>query len=400
MSKNYRKTLTACYLGFITQAIAANFAPLLFLKFHHDYNIPLGKIALISTVFFLTQLIVDVLCSYFADRIGYRKCVVASELCSAAGLIGLAFLPELLPNPLAGIIASVVIYAVGSGLIEVLGSPIVEACPFEHKEAAMSLLHSFYCWGSVGVILLSTVFFTAFGIDSWQWLACAWALVPLYNVYNFATCPIEPLAEDGKGMKVRSLLQVPIFWIAIFLMVCAGASELSMAQWASAYAESALGLSKAMGDLAGPCTFAVTMGISRVIFGKYGDRLDLMKFMMGSGCLCLLCYVSASLSGNAVLGLVGCITCGFSVGIMWPGTISICSGRLPAGGTAMFALLAMAGDLGGAFGPGLVGAVTQRAGNDLRRGMLVGCLFPLVLVLCLFLLKGVGGKKKTQDLQQ
>lgn len=400
MSKNYRKTLTACYLGFITQAIAANFAPLLFLKFHHDYNIPLGKIALISTVFFLTQLIVDVLCSYFADRIGYRKCVVASELCSAAGLIGLAFLPELLPNPLAGIIASVVIYAVGSGLIEVLGSPIVEACPFEHKEAAMSLLHSFYCWGSVGVILLSTVFFTVFGIDSWQWLACAWALVPLYNVYNFATCPIEPLAEDGKGMKVRSLLQVPVFWIAILLMVCAGASELSMAQWASAYAESALGLSKAMGDLAGPCTFAVTMGISRVIFGKYGDRLDLMKFMMGSGCLCLLCYVSASLSGNAVLGLVGCITCGFSVGIMWPGTISICSGRLPAGGTAMFALLAMAGDLGGAFGPGLVGAVTQRAGNDLRRGMLVGCLFPLVLVLCLFLLKGVGGKKKTQDLQQ
>lgn len=400
MSKNYRKTLTACYLGFITQAIAANFAPLLFLKFHHDYNIPLGKIALISTVFFLTQLIVDVLCSYFADRIGYRKCVVASELCSAAGLIGLAFLPELLPNPLAGIIASVVIYAVGSGLIEVLGSPIVEACPFEHKEAAMSLLHSFYCWGSVGVILLSTVFFTAFGIDSWQWLACAWALVPLYNVYNFATCPIEPLAEDGKGMKVRSLLQVPVFWIAILLMVCAGASELSMAQWASAYAESALGLSKAMGDLAGPCMFAVTMGISRVIFGKYGDRLDLMKFMMGSGCLCLLCYVSASLSGNAVLGLVGCITCGFSVGIMWPGTISICSGRLPAGGTAMFALLAMAGDLGGAFGPGLVGAVTQRAGNDLRRGMLVGCLFPLVLVLCLFLLKGVGGKKKTQDLQQ
>lgn len=400
MSKNYRKTLTACYLGFITQAIAANFAPLLFLKFHHDYNIPLGKIALISTVFFLTQLIVDVLCSYFADRIGYRRCVVASELCSAAGLMGLAFLPELLPNPLAGIIASVVIYAVGSGLIEVLGSPIVEACPFEHKEAAMSLLHSFYCWGSVGVILLSTVFFTAFGIDSWQWLACAWALVPLYNVYNFATCPIEPLAEDGKGMKVRSLLQVPVFWIAILLMVCAGASELSMAQWASAYAESALGLSKAMGDLAGPCTFAVTMGISRVIFGKYGDRLDLMKFMMGSGCLCLLCYVSASLSGNAVLGLVGCITCGFSVGIMWPGTISICSGRLPAGGTAMFALLAMAGDLGGAFGPGLVGVVTQRAGNDLRRGMLVGCLFPLVLVLCLFLLKGVGGKKKTQDLQQ
>lgn len=389
MAKNYKKTLTACYLGFITQAIAANFAPLLFLKFHSDYNIPLGKIALISTVFFLTQLIVDVLCSYFADRIGYRRCVVASELCSALGLAGLAFLPDLLPDPLTGIIAGVIVYAVGSGLIEVLGSPIVEACPFEHKEAAMSLLHSFYCWGSVGVILISTAFFAAFGIDSWKWLACIWALIPLYNIYNFATCPIEPLSEDGKGMKVSRLLQVPVFWIAIVLMVCAGASELSMAQWASAYAESALGLSKSMGDLAGPCMFAITMGISRVIFGKYGDRLDLMKFMIGSGCLCLLCYVSASLSDNAMLGLIGCIMCGFSVGIMWPGTISICSGKLPAGGTAMFALLAKAGDLGGSLGPGLVGAITQNAGNDLKKGMLIGCLFPLILIVCLFLLKNM-----------
>lgn len=397
MSKNYKKTLTACYLGFITQAIAANFAPLLFLKFHQDYQIPLGKIALISTVFFLTQLIVDILCSYFADRIGYRNCAVASELCSAIGLIGLAFLPDLLPHPLTGIILSVVVYAVGSGLIEVLGSPIVEACPFDHKEAAMSLLHSFYCWGSVGVILLSTVFFAVFGIGSWKWLACIWAAIPLYNIYNFATCPIEHPAADGKGMKISRLLRVPLFWISLILMVCAGASELSMAQWASAYAESALGLSKAMGDLTGPCLFAVTMGISRVIFGKYGDRLDLMKYMTGSGCLCLLCYISASLSSNPVLGLVGCILCGFSVGIMWPGTISICSGRLPGGGTAMFALLAMAGDLGGAFGPGLVGAITQNAGNDLRKGMMVGCLFPLVLILSLFMLKITRNGKDMQN---
>lgn len=389
MAKNYKKTLAACYLSFITQAIAANFAPLLFLKFHNDYAIPLGKIALISTVFFLTQLIVDVLCSYFADRIGYRKCAVASELCSAAGLVGLAFLPELLPDPLTGIIISVIIYAVGSGLIEVLGSPIVEACPFEHKEAAMSLLHSFYCWGSVGVILLSTAFFAVFGIGSWRWLACIWALIPLYNTYNFATCPIEHPVEDGKGMSIRSLLQVPLFWISIILMVCAGASELSMAQWASAYTESALGLSKAMGDLTGPCMFAVTMGISRVIFGKYGDRLDLMKFMIGSGFLCLICYVTASVSDNPFIGLIGCILCGFSVGIMWPGTISICSGRLPGGGTAMFALLAMAGDLGGAFGPGLVGRITQNADNDLKKGMLIGCVFPLVLILSLFILKGL-----------
>lgn len=397
MVKNYKKTLTACYLGFITQAIAANFAPLLFLKFHSDYNIPLGKIALISTVFFLTQLIVDVLCSYFADRIGYRRCVIASELCSAAGLIGLAFLPELFPDPLTGILVSVIIYAVGSGLIEVLGSPIVEACPFEHKEAVMSLLHSFYCWGSVGVILLSTLFFAIFGIDSWKWLACLWAVLPLYNIYNFATCPIEYLTDDGKGMKVSGLLRVPLFWISIILMVCAGASELSMAQWASAYAESALGLSKAMGDLAGPCMFAITMGICRVIFGKFGDRMDLMKFMLGSGGLCLICYIAASVSDNPVVGLIGCILCGFSVGIMWPGTISICSGRLLGGGTAMFALLAMAGDLGGAFGPGLVGNITQHADNDLKKGMLVGCIFPLVLILSLFLLKAMKREKTSKD---
>lgn len=395
MSKNYRKTLTACYLGFITQAICANFAPLLFLKFHNDYQIPLGQIALISTVFFLTQLIVDVLCSYFADRIGYRKCVVASELCAAAGLVGLAFLPDLLPNPLAGIIASVIVYAIGSGLIEVLCSPIVEACPFDHKEAVMSLLHSFYCWGSVGVILLSTVFFAVFGTGSWKWLACIWAVIPLYNIYNFATCPIEHTTDDGKGMKISGLLRVPLFWIAIVLMVCAGASELSMAQWASAYTESALGFSKAVGDLAGPCMFAITMGVSRVIFGKYGDRLDLMRFMIGSGVLCLSCYLAASISNNPVIGLIGCIMCGFSVGIMWPGTISICSGRLPEGGTAMFALLAMAGDLGGAFGPSLVGNITQDAGNDLRKGMLVGCLFPLVLILSLLLLRGMRQRKNT-----
>lgn len=386
MVKNYKKTLTACYLGFITQAIAANFAPLLFLKFHTAYRIPLGEIALISTVFYLTQLVVDIFCSFFVDRIGYRKCVVTSELCAAAGLIGLAFLPDLLPSPLTGIIISVMIYAVGSGLIEVLGSPIVEACPFEHKEAAMSLLHSFYCWGSVGVILLSTAFFAAFGVDSWKWLACIWAVIPIYNIYNFATCPIEYTVEDGNGMKIGRLFQTPLFWMSIILMVCAGASELAMAQWASAYTESALGLSKTVGDLAGPCMFAVTMGISRVIYGKRGDRLDLMKFMIGSGCLCLFCYILASISDNPFLGLIGCIICGFSVGIMWPGTISICSKRLPNGGTAMFAFLATAGDLGGAFGPGLVGSITQSANNDLKKGMLAGCIFPLVLIISLILL--------------
>ena len=392
MRKNYRKTLLACYLGFITQAITANFAPLLFLKFHTDYRITLGKIALIPTAFFLTQLLIDVFCARFVDTIGYRRSVVISEIASGLGLAGLAFIPELFADPFVGILLCVVVYAIGSGLIEVLASPIVEACPFERKDAVMSLLHSFYCWGAVGVIVLSTLFFALFGMERWRILACIWALIPLYNIYNFATCPIERLTEEGKGMSIGALFKTPLFWLAIVLMVCAGASELSMAQWASAYTEAALGFSKTLGDLVGPCLFAVMMGVSRVIYGKLGAKLDLSRFMLGSGILCLCCYLLASLSANPVWGLLGCVLCGFSVGIMWPGTISITSPRLPQGGTALFALLAMAGDLGGAFGPSLVGAVTQRAGDDLRIGMLAGSVFPLVLIAALLLFGRKAGK--------
>ena len=386
MKKNYRKTLIACYLGFITQAIAANFTPLLFLKFHKDYGIPLGKIALIPTVFFLTQLLIDVFCARFVDRIGYRLSVVVSEVASALGLVGLAVLPELFPDPFAGILLSVLIYAIGSGLIEVLVSPIVEACPFEHKDAVMSMLHSFYCWGCVGVILLSTVFFALFGIGHWRLLAVLWSLIPLYNIFNFATCPIERLTEEGEGMSIGSLLRTPFFWIAILLMVCAGASELSMAQWASAFVESALGFSKTMGDLIGPCLFAVAMGISRVIYGKYGEKMNLHLFMIGSGILCFVCYLVTALPAVPLLGLAGCVLCGFSVGILWPGTISITSPRLPQGGTALFALLAMAGDLGGASGPSLVGIVTQHSGDQMQSGMLAGSIFPLLLIAALLLI--------------
>ncbi len=385
-SKKYTKTLLACYLGFITQAITANFTPLLFLTFYNDYSIPLGTIALIPTVFFITQIIVDIICAKYVDRIGYRISIVASSFCSAAGLICLAVLPGLLPNPFTGVIISVIIYALGSGLMEVLGSPIVEACPFEHKDAMMSLLHSFYCWGSVATILLSTLFFAAFGIENWKWLACIWALIPLYNIYNFATCPIEPIVDEGKGMRISSLFAIPLFWIAIILMICAGACELAMAQWASAYVESAIGMSKTMGDLAGPCMFAITMGISRVIYGKFGEKMNLKSFMLGSGLLCLICYLLTALSTVPVIGLIGCILCGFSVGIMWPGTISISSKQFPTGGTAMFALLAMAGDLGGAFGPSLVGQITQKNGDNLQTGMLFGCIFPIVLIISLLLM--------------
>lgn len=383
MSKGskYSITLRACYLAFITQAITANLAPLLFLRFHTEFGISLGKIAVIPIAFFITQLIVDVICATLVNKIGYRITVVCSEVFAGLGLIGLANLPFILPDPFTGILISAVIYAVGSGLIEVLASPIVEACPFENKASVMSILHSFYCWGCVGVILLSSLFFAVFGIENWRWLPCIWALVPLYNIYNFAVCPIESLTGDGKEMSIGKLFKTPMFMLGIVLMVCAGASEISMAQWFSAFAESAVGLPKTVGDLVGPCLFAVAMGISRVFYGKFGEKVELTKFMLGSGILCLVCYFAAALSGSPVISLAGCIICGFSVGIMWPGTISILSKRLPRGGTAMFAFLAMAGDLGGAAGPGLVGIFAQLNNDDLKKGMLIGAIFPLVLII-------------------
>lgn len=387
MEKNYKKTLIACYLGFVTQAISSNFAPLIFLTFHKTWQISLGQIALIPSVYFITQLLIDLFCARYVDAIGYRRAVVVSAVFSAAGLCGLGVLPELFADPYWGILLSVTVYAMGSGLTEVLVSPIVEACPFPNKESVMSLLHSFYCWGSVGVILLSTVFFAIFGIENWKILAALWALVPLFNIINFATCPIERLTDEGQGLGIRKLCSNRLFWVAIVLMVCAGSSELAMAQWASAYVEAALGLPKSVGDIVGPCLFAVTMGISRLFYGKFGDRMDLVKFMAASGLLCLGCYLLAALGGSPIVGLIGCVVCGFSVGIMWPGTISITSARIPLGGTAMFALLAMAGDLGGAVGPYLVGQVTQAAGDDLKAGLLAGAVFPVVLVCSIALMK-------------
>ena len=380
--KKYKKTQLACYLAFVTQAICANFAPLLFLTFHDSYGITFGTLALISTCFFFTQLLVDLVCAKIVDNIGYRPCIVAAEITSGLGLAGMAFIPELTPSPFVGIIICVIIYAIGSGLTEVLASPIIEACPFENKEGTMSLLHSFYCWGSVGVILGSTLFFTVFGIENWRILAVIWAIIPLYNIYNFVTCPIEQLVEEGESMTISQLVKTRLFWVFIILMVCAGSSELAMAQWASAFAESALNVSKTVGDLAGPCGFAICMGISRVLYGKYGEKVDLTVFMAGSGILCLACYLLAGFAGIPIMGLIGCAVCGFSVGIMWPGSISISSRVLPKGGTAMFALLALAGDLGGAVGPAIIGNVSQRAGENLQAGVLAGIGFPIVLVIC------------------
>ena len=382
---DYRKTKTACYLGFVTQAIVANFTPLLFMALHREYKIPLASMALIPAVFYIVQLITDLLCAKFKN-INYRKSIIASAITAAIGLIGLAFLPELFHNPMIGILICVSIYAVGSGLIEVLCSPIIEACPFPNKEGMMSLLHSFYCWGAVGVIVGSTIFFTLFGLENWRILTCLWALIPLYNIYNFATCPIEPIVQDSEGLSMSQLLKNRMFWIFIILMVAAGASESTMAQWTSAFAEASLGVDKAIGDLAGPCGFAFCMGISRLWYGKKGQDLDLSSYMIVSGILCVVAYLTASLSSVPLISFAGCMISGLAVGIMWPGSISITSARIPGGGTALFALLALAGDLGGTLGPSLVGFCTGSE-SDIQSGILAASIFPIILIVSLILIR-------------
>lgn len=389
MKDKYQKTMYACFAGYIVQAIVNNFVPLLFLTFESSYNIPLSQITMLITFNFGIQLIVDLLSTKFVDRIGYRVSIVMAHVFAAGGLIGLVVLPDLLPNAFAGLLVAVVIYAIGGGLIEVLISPIMESCPTENKEKAMSLLHSFYCWGHVGVVLLSTLFFKLFGIENWKILALIWAVIPIVNGIVFCKAPIASLIEDGEtGMSLRDLCRNQMFWILMLMMVCAGASEQAVSQWASTFAEQGLGVTKTIGDLAGPMAFAILMGSARAFYGKFGEKIDLDKFMMGSSLLCVIAYLCISLSPSPLISLVGCAVCGLSVGIMWPGTFSKASATLKNGGTAMFALLALAGDVGCSGGPTLVGFVTGQMSNNLKLGILAGIVFPILLIVAEIVLKG------------
>lgn len=386
VKNQYQKTIYACFAAYIVQATVNNFVPLLFLTFQDGYGIPLSQITMLVTLNFGLQLLVDLASVGFVDRIGYRASMVLAHALAAAGLALLAILPELLPSPFMGILLSVCVYAVGGGLLEVLVSPVVEACPSGHKEQTMSLLHSFYCWGHVGVVLVSTVFFALFGVGHWRVLALVWALIPLGNMIAFTRVPIAPLLEDGqRGMTIGELARRKVFWVFLLMMVCAGASEQGVSQWASTFAEKGLGVSKTVGDLAGPMAFAVLMGTSRAIYGKYGGRLNLDHFMAGSALLCVASYLCIALTPSPVAGLLGCAVCGLSVGIMWPGTFSKASAGLPRGGTAMFALMALAGDLGCSGGPTLVGMVSSALGDNLKRGILAGIAFPVLLLAGLWL---------------
>lgn len=381
MKTDYRKTIRACFMGYIVQAIVNNFVPLLFLTFHRTYDIPLSQITLLVTLNFGIQLLVDLLSVGFIDKLGYRTALVLAHVFSTLGFILLTILPDLLPSAFLGILISVTLYAVGGGLLEVLVSPVVEACPTDNKEKAMSMLHSFYCWGHVGVVALSTVFFQLFGIENWKVMALIWAVIPFANTFTFLKVPIASLIEDGdSGMRLTDLLKNKLFWVLLLMMICAGASEQAVSQWASALMEKGFGIAKTIGDLAGPMTFAILMGTARVFYGKYGDKIQLDRFMVYSCVLAIVSYLGVALLPIPALSLVCCGFCGLSVGIMWPGTFSKAAVVLRKGGTAMFALLALSGDLGCSLGPSVVGFVSGLVNDNLKIGILVALVFPVMLL--------------------
>lgn len=379
---NYNHTMYACFIGYIVQAIVNNFVPLLFLTFQATYNIPLSKITMLVTINFGLQLLIDLLSVSFVDRIGYRASMLLAHICAAVGFLLLTILPEIFSDPFIGLLIAVTIYAIGGGLLEVLVSPVMEACPTDNKEKAMSLLHSFYCWGHVGVVLLSTLFFKLFGIENWKILAVLWAIVPIINTILFTKVPMASLIEEGEtGLTIPQLFSKKIFWLFLLIMVCAGASEQSVSQWASTFAEKGLGVSKTIGDLAGPMAFAILMGTSRAFYGKYGERINLDLFMIYSGILCVISYLCIALVPSPIFGLIGCALCGLSVGILWPGSFSKASASIRGGGTAMFALMALAGDLGCSSGPTLVGMVSSHFGDSLNVGILSAIIFPILFLI-------------------
>ena len=383
MRLTYKTTVLACFSGYVVQAIVVNFVPLLFIAFQEEFGLPLSQITLLATVNFVVQLLTDFSATFFVDKIGYRTTMATSQFLAAIGLALMGILPSVMP-PFAGLMVSVVIYAVGGGMMEVVISPIMESCPNDNKEKAMSLLHSFYCWGQVGVVLVSTAFFAAFGVENWKILSVLWAVIPLINGLVFTKTPIAPLIHgEEKGMKVKALFKSKVFWMFVLMMICSGASEQAVAQWASAFAEKGLGVSKSVGDMAGMMTFGVMMGTARVIYGKFGHRISLDKFMVRSTILCVVSYLLTSLSPIPALSLLGCALCGFSVGIMWPGTFSKAMAVLPLGGTAMFALLALAGDIGCSVGSTVVGLVSDVLDGNMQLGILAAIVFPVALLLCM-----------------
>lgn len=389
---SYRSTRMACYRGYIVQGVVNNLSPLFFVIFQREFGISYAMISSLILFNFVTQICVDVLCVRLIDRIGYRTATIAAHICCTLGLVMLGILPRLLPSGLifAGLALATIVTAVGGGIIEVAVSPIIDSLPSEAKDAKMSLLHSFYCWGQVAVVLLTTLAVRVMGEGLWWVLPIVWATLPFYNIFAFVRVPLRPTVPAEEKLPIRSLFRSRLFLLSMVLMLCAGASELAMSQWSSLFAEQALGVEKLWGDLLGPCLFAVFMGIGRTIYGVFGAKMDLYRWLLATALLCVLCYMGAALLMIPMLSLLCCALCGFSISLMWPGVLSSTAAAYPKGGAAMFGLLAVCGDVGCSSGPALAGMVSEAAG--LRAGMLSAAVFPLVMAACL-LFRAKSGKR-------
>lgn len=388
MKLKYKHTITACFIGYITQAIINTYSALLFVTFERDYGVALAQLGLLVGINFGLQLLTDLVAALVVEKTGWRVPVVLAHVLATGGLVLLAVLPNVMDNKFAALCISVAVTAVGGGLLEVLISPITEACPGEDKAGAMSLLHSFYCWGYVGVVLLSTLFFAVFGIENWHILALIWAMIPFFNIFFFCFVPFGELVEEHEEkMSIGGLFKNKHFLLIIVIMFCAASCEQAVSQWASAFAEKALGVNKTVGDLMGPMMFALLMGTARVIHARWGTKikLSLEATILASGVLCLASYLIISLSPLPWLSLAGCGLCGFSVGILWPGTFSMAAKSIRGGGTAMFAIMALFGDMGCGAGPVIVGNVASALGDDLNMGILVTAVAPLVMIIGLIM---------------
>jgi Major Facilitator Superfamily. len=383
----YRHTFITCYFGYITQAIAVNLLPLFFIIFQTDFGISFEKLGRLIFIFFVTQIIVDLIIVKYVDRIGYRIACVLAHCFSTVGIASLSILPLIMP-PYTGLVISVIIYAVGSGTIEVIISPIIDAIPSEAKASNMSLLHSFYCWGQLLTVVVTTVLLKIIGGGLWFILPALWALIPFYNIFRFIRTPLVPPMPEEKRMTAKDLLKNKMFIVSLVLMTCAGAAELAMAQWASLFAETSLNIPKMAGDILGPGMFALCMAIGRTIYGVWGHKFNLTKVMSGCSVLCIACYLLTALSPLPVFAIIGCSLCGFSVCLMWPGVLSLSSEKFPYGGTAMFGICAIFGDLGCSIGPWLTGVVADSVPETwgLKAGLLTSIIFPVVMIIGIMLL--------------
>lgn len=383
---NYTPTKISAYVGYFVQAIVNNFLPILFVAFQDIYGIGYEKLGRLIVFNFITQMVTDILSPKIISLLGYRKTAVMCQLIAALGLTLAAVLPNVLPNAYIGIVLAVIVYAFASGLMEVIISPMIEMLPTSNKSGNMSLLHSFYCWGQAITTVGTTLLLSAFGYRGWTYIPLIWAIVPFINAFSFIRVPIVEPQPERKSDSFRVLFSDRRFRVFMLIMLCAGASEIAMAEWASVFAQNALGVSQIAGDLAGPCAFSLFMGLGRLLYAAFSEKISYRSTVIVLGLCCAVCYYIAAFASIPIFALAACALCGFTVSILWPGTISAGAVAFPRGDAVMFSVFAMCGDIGCCIGPWLLGVVAEHF--TLNIGFAVSSFFPLLMVaLAIFFIK-------------